>query len=87
MDKRDKSKIVITVKIPARQIEEDIEVPVFISANDLVIALNMIYELGIDTGNIANCFLKSENPIALLKGNRTLEEFGLHHGSFILINA
>lgn len=82
----EKNKIVITVKIPARQIEEDIEVPVFISANDLVIALNSIYELGIDTSNIANCFLKSENPIALLKGNRTLEEFGLHHGSFIIIN-
>lgn len=82
----EKNKIVITVRIPSRQIEEDIEVPVFISANDLVTALNSIYELGIDVNNIANCFLKSENPIALLKGNRTLAEFGIHHGSFIIIN-
>lgn len=80
------AKLVLTVKIPKRQIEEDLEIPAFITANDLVIALNTIYDLGIDVGNIADCYLRAENPIALLKGNRTLEEFGLYHGSQIIID-
>ena len=54
-----------------------------ISANDLVNALNTAYELGIDTSDIKNCYLKAENPIALLKGNKTLAEFGLRNGSVI----
>lgn len=61
----------------------DLEIPLDISANDLVIALNVAYDLGIDTTNIKNCYLKAENPIALLKGNKTLAEFGLHNGSVI----
>lgn len=80
------NKIVITVKIPKKNIEDDLEVPTFITANDLVIALNTIYDLGMDVGNIANCYLRAENPIALLKGNRTLEEFGLYHGTQIIID-
>ena len=59
------------------------EVPLSISANELVTALNTAYELGIDTSDIKNCYLKAENPIALLKGNKTLEEFGLRNGSII----
>jgi len=82
----EKNTIVITVKIAKQKIEDDLEVPVSVTANDLVIALNNIYDLGLDTNNIADCFLKAENPIALLKGNRTLQEFGMHHGSRILIN-
>jgi len=54
-----------------------------ISANDLVNGLNIAYELGIDTSNIKNCYLKAENPIALLKGNKTLADFGLRNGSVI----
>ena len=61
----------------------DLEVPLTISANELVAALNSAYELGIDTSDIKNCYLKSENPIALLKGNKTLAEFGLKNGSVI----
>lgn len=80
------NKIVITVEIPKKKIEDDLEVPVFITANDLVIALNTIYDLGMDVSNIANCYLRAENPIALLKGNRTLEEFGMYHGTKIIID-
>lgn len=61
----------------------DLELPLDISANELVVALNAAYSLGIDTSNIKNCFLKAENPIVLLKGNRTLGEFGLRNGSRI----
>lgn len=61
----------------------DLEVPLDITANDLVIALNTVYELGIDTSDIKNCYLKAERPIMLLRGNKTLAEFGLRNGSII----
>ena len=63
--------------------EIDLDVPLDISANELVIALNNAYELGIDISNVKKCFLKSENPIALLKGNKTLREYGIHNATII----
>ena len=33
--------------------------------------------------NIFECYLTSENPIAFLKGNKMLEDFGLHTGTRI----
>ena len=62
----------------------DLEIPLTISANELVEALNTAYELGIDVSDIKNCYLKSENPIALLKGNKTLAEYGIRNGSVII---
>lgn len=62
----------------------DLEVPLNITANDLVEALNIAYDLGIDTSDIKNCYLKAENPIALLKGNKNLAEFGIRDGSVII---
>ena len=62
----------------------DLEIPLTISANELVEALNTAYELGIDVSHIKNCYLKSENPIALLKGNKTLAEYGIRNGSVII---
>lgn len=63
----------------------DIEVPLNISAKELVIALNEAYNLKIDIEDISKCYLKCENPIALLKGDKTLKEYGLHNGSVINI--
>lgn len=74
---------IIVLKIPKQSVIADLEIPLDISANELVIALNMAYDLGIDTSNIKDCYLKAENPIALLKGNKTLSEFGLRNGSVI----
>ncbi len=61
----------------------DIEVPLDITATELVIGLNIAYDLGIDTSNIKNCYLKAENPIALLRGNKTLAQYGIRNGSVI----
>lgn len=61
----------------------DLEVPLHITANELVVALNSAYDLGIDTSDINNCYLKAEKPIALLRGNKTLSEFGIRNGSLI----
>ena len=54
----------------------DLEVP-------LAAALNEAYGLGVDLSDINNCYLKAQNPIMLLKGNRTLKEFGVRNGTII----
>ncbi len=61
----------------------DVEVPLDITAMELVIGLNTAYGLGIDITDIKNCYLKAENPIALLRGNKTLFQYGIHNGSII----
>ena len=62
----------------------DLEIPLEITANDLVLALNEAYGLGIDTNDIFNCYFVAENPIAFLRGNKTLKEFGIRNGSYII---
>ena len=74
---------VIILNIPKKRLTVDLEVPLDITANDLVVALNTAYGLGIDTADIKSCYLKAEYPIALLKGNKTLSEFGIRNGSII----
>lgn len=78
-----REKAIIIFNNIKRQQSIDLEIPLNISANDLVLALNSAYDLGIDISNIKNCYLKAERPIALLKGNKTLEEFGVRNGTII----
>lgn len=79
----EKDRAIITFKIHRKQIVVDLDIPLDISANELVKALNKAYDLDIDITDIKNCYLKAENPIALLRGNRTLEQFGIRNGSVI----
>lgn len=78
-----KDAAIVIFKITRRHMTVDLEVPLNISANELVVALNSAYKLGIDTTDINNCYLRAEDPIVLLKGNKTLAEFGLRNGSVI----
>ena len=77
------NKAIVIFKIHKRNFEVDLEVPLDISANELVIGLNTAYDLGIDVSDVKNCYLKAENPIALLKGNKLLSEFGVRNGTVI----
>lgn len=61
----------------------DIDIPTDISVRELLVGLNQAYGLNVDVGNVKECYLKSENPICLLRGNKTIGEFGLHDGSRI----
>ena len=74
---------IIVFNIIKKNISVDLEVRLTISANDLVIAINDGYGLGIDITNVKKCYLKTEKPIALLKGNKTLAEFGIRNGTEI----
>lgn len=76
-------KATVIVKLHKRKYQNDVEIPLNITANELVLALNSAYELGIDVTNARNCYLKSENPIALLRGNKLLSEFGIRNGTII----
>lgn len=78
-----KETAIIIFNIIKRNFTVDLEVPLDISANDLANALNTAYDLGIDTSNMKNCYLKMENPISLLKGNKLLADFGMRNGSVI----
>lgn len=77
------NKAVVVFKIMKRKKEYDLEIPLDISANDLVAALNTAFDLGIDTEDIKNCYFQAERPIALLKGNKSLAEFGVRNGTII----
>ena len=77
------NKAIVIFKIVPKNFEADLEIPLDISANELVTALNTAYELGMDVSDVKNCYLKAENPIALLKGNKTLAEFGVRNGTII----
>lgn len=62
----------------------ELEIPNNITANDLIISLNRVYDLKMDVENIFNCYLVSEDPIAFLHGNKLLSEFGIRNGSKII---
>lgn len=79
----DKETIVVRFRNLKGGREVDLDIPLAMSANELVIALNESYRLGIDVSDTKKCFLQAENPIALLRGNKTIEEFGLRNGSVI----
>ena len=66
-----------------KNVAHEIEIPLYITANDLFVALNTAYDLKVDVSNVKNCYLKAERPIALLKGNKTLAEYGIRNGSII----
>lgn len=78
-----KERVIIRFTAPVKNIYCDIDVPLDMTANDLVVGLNEAYHLEIDISDIRQCYLSCENPIALIKGKRLLGEFGVRDGSLI----
>lgn len=76
-------KIIIVFNAFKKNVSVDLEIPLDITTRELVIGLNEAFDLGIDTTDIKQCYLKTENPIALLRGNKLLSEYGLRNGSII----
>lgn len=63
--------------------EIDIEIPLHITADELIRSLNYALQLGINTDDIEKCFLRTENPIALLRGDKLIKDYHLHTGTKI----
>ncbi len=61
----------------------DLSVRSDLTALELFRGLNKAYGWGHEEDNIPEAYLAAENPIALLRGSRTLEEFGIRDGSVI----
>lgn len=79
----DKKTIIILVCDHRNGTETDVEIPLNITANELIVAINESFHLEMDTDNLFRCYLSAENPIALVKGDKTIGEFGLHDGTII----
>jgi len=61
----------------------DIEVPLDITAEELLNGLNTGLRLGLDLSKPTTGYLISENPIALIKGDTLLKDFNLHDGTLL----
>lgn len=83
MDK--KNRAVVSVYIHSRNEKYELDIPLDITAYELIIGINEAYHLDINTTDVSTCFLKTENPIALIRGNRLLSEYGLRNGTIINI--
>ena len=62
---------------------QDIEIPLYITANELIGSLNEAFGLGIDGKEMEHCFLRTENPITLIRGDKLMREYGLHTATTI----
>ncbi len=76
-------RIVCILNLQKKQKTVDIDIPLNISANELIVALNEGFRLGINTSDLSQCYLQAENPVALLRGSKTLEDYGLRDGTII----
>lgn len=84
----DKDTAIVLLKIIKKNravICKDIEIPLHITANDLIFGLNAAYHLGLQTEDMKECYLRTEYPIALLRGSKKLFEYGVRDGTNILI--
>jgi hypothetical protein len=80
----DQNKAIITVHLHKIGESHDLEVPLDISASELCDALFEKYAPE-RHGDMRQYSLKAERPIALLRGERALREYGLRDGSVINI--
>lgn len=62
----------------------DIEVPIGITANELIYGLNKGLDLGINMDDPSDAYLRTENPISLLRGDDNLASFRLHAGTKVI---
>ena len=75
---------IITVYLHKSSKSVDLEVPLDITANDLCTFIFRKY-IPEQFGDMQRYYLRAERPIALLRGERTLREFGIRNGSVINI--
>lgn len=82
--KNPKKKAIIRFLFEEKGIDTDIETPLDISANDLIVGLNSAYNLGVNVTDMSQCYLSCENPVALIKGKYLLCEYGIRDGSLVI---
>jgi uncharacterized ubiquitin-like protein YukD len=78
------NKAIITINLIISERSYDLEIPLDISASELCSVLFQKY-LPDKYGDAQQYYLKAERPIALLRGERTLRDYGIRDGSVINI--
>lgn len=66
--------------------ELDVEIPLNITANELIYGLNEAFKLGISIDDPEECFLRMENPIGIIRGDTIISEYGIRNGSKIIMD-
>lgn len=79
----DENSAVVVLHLHRQNKKHDIEVPLDITANELIMALNTAYQLGINFEGGERPYLKTENPIAFLQGDTLLREYRIRNGTVI----
>lgn len=77
------NKVIVTLYEHYNNRRTDLELDLEITALELFNGLNEAFGWGSNPSDISDSYLAAENPIALLKGNKKLKEFGLRNGSII----
>ena len=67
-----------------RKRSTDVQIPLFLSADELVKALAIAYDLPLNPEDPTQVYLRAENPIALLAGAQSLEELGVTNGTRVI---
>ncbi|MCD8299916.1 MAG: EsaB/YukD family protein [Clostridiales bacterium] len=78
-----REKAVVTFIREDNGLAAELEIPTDITANDLIMALNEVFDLGMDVDNIFRCCFAAEHPVAFLHGNRILSDLGVRDGTVI----
>ena len=64
---------------------KDVEVPLNITCDELIHALNLGIGLGLDERNTASYRLTASNPPILIGGAKAIEEIGLLEGAILTL--
>ena len=72
---------VVTVFSEVGKMPQDFEIPLDISANDLIIAFSEIFGLPIKKEQLFNYCIRTDCPKALLMGESILKDYGIRDGS------
>ena len=81
----DDNKAIIIFKRKGSDAGTDIEIPLNITANELIYGLNQGINLGINMDDPKQCYLRMENPIGFLRGDTMLNEYGIRNGSVLYV--
>ena len=70
----------------SRGLEYDLQIPDFLTGEELVATLTKVYDLPINIAQVDQLYMRAENPIALISGKWTLAEIGISDGTRIYLD-
>ena len=76
---------IIEFILPEGNVDDDLEVPLKITANDLILALNEIYHMDLETQNVSRYSLKMKYPLGIISGSKVLGKSGVRNGTVITV--